>query len=223
LGDYIPPQEVRNRYVQALGKKLGQLYYDLLIELILLHEKWKQYCELFGKDQQRIDLLNKVAPLFFWYLQHTLFDDIQLHLARLTDPPQTGSGKNRQENLTMRRLPQLIDDPKFKREVEKLLEEVEQKCEFARKWRNKRLAHLDANTRANPQLLPPRTRKKVEDALEAMRHLMNSVAKHYGTAEIVYEVSDVGGAASLVYKLEKWLQQENQERLLLRQRLQRSN
>jgi hypothetical protein len=222
MADYISPGEARKRCVQALGEDLGQVYYDLFEELVWLHDKWAQYCELFGKDQQRVELLNKVAPRFFWYLQHTLFDDIQLHLARLTDPPQTGSGKN--QNLTMRRFTQLIADPKFKSEVEKLLEEVEQKCEFARQWRNKVLAHLDVNTRAKPQLLPPRTRKQVKDALEAMRHLMNSIAKHYGLAEIFYEMRPkVGDAASLVYRLEKCLQKEKQERLLLRKRLQRSN
>jgi hypothetical protein len=207
MADYISPGEARKRCVQALGEDLGQVYYDLVRELVWLHDKWAQYCELFGKDQQRVELLNKVAPRFFGYLQHTLFDDIQLHLARLTDPPQTGSGKN--QNLTMRRFTQLIADPKFNSEVEKLLEEVEQKCEFARQWRNKVLAHLDVNTRAKPQLLPPRTRKQVKDALEAMRHLMNSIAKHYGLAEIFCEISDVGGAASLVYRLEKCLRKES--------------
>jgi hypothetical protein len=222
MADYISPGEARKRCVQALGEDLGQVYYDLVRELVWLHDKWAQYCELFGKDQQRVELLNKMAPRFFRYLQHTLFDDIQLHLARLTDPPQTGSGKN--QNLTMRRFTQLIADPKFNSEVEKLLEEVEQKCEFARQWRNKVLAHLDVNTRAKPQLLPPRTRKQVKDALEAMRHLMNSIAKHYGLEEIFYEMRpDVGDAASLVYRLEKCLQKEKQERLLLRKRLQRSN
>jgi hypothetical protein len=222
MADYISPGEDRKRCVQAMGEDLGQVYYDLFRELVWLHYKWEQYCELFGKDQQRVELLNKVAPRFFGYLQHTLFDDIQLHLARLTDPPQTGSGKN--QNLTMRRFTQLIADPKFKSEVEKLLEEVEQKCEFARQWRNKVLAHLDVNTRAKPQLLPPRTRKQVKDALEAMRHLMNSIAKHYGLAEFFYEmIPKVGDAATLVHRLEKCLQKEKQERLLLRKRLQRSN
>lgn len=205
---YRSAEEVRYQYVQVMGEELGQLYDELSNELTWLHDKWLQYRELFGKNRERIDLLNEVAPFFFWYLQNTLFDDIQLHLARLTDRPQTGSGKNCQENLTMKRLPHLIADPKFRSKVEKLLKQVEQKCEVARKWRNKWLAHSDLPTKRALQLLPSSSRQMVEDALKAMRHLMNSVAEHFGLPPVAYELGGgaLGGADRLVYYLEKGLQ-----------------
>jgi hypothetical protein len=205
IAQVLSPEEVRNQYVRVMGKKLGQLYDELRNELVWLHDKWREYRKLFGTSKERIDLLNKVAPFFFGYLQHTLFDDILLHLARLTDPPETGSGKNRQENLTMRRLPQLIADTTFKSKVEKLLNQVEQKCDFARKWRHKRLAHADLLTKRAPKLLPPRSRQMVEDALKAMRDLMNEIAKYYHLAPVAYESGSggLGGADSLVFYLEK--------------------
>jgi len=197
-------EEVRDEYIRVMGRDLGQLYYELSNELAWLHEKWRQYCELFGENRERIDLLNKVAPFFFWYLQYTLFDDIQLHLARLTDPSKTKG----QDNLTMRRLPQLIADSKIKKEVETKLNQVLQACRLAREWRHKRLAHLDLVAKRAPNSLSPRTRRDVERALAAMRQLMNRLASHYGLAEVAYElgVGGVGGADRLIHYLSKALQ-----------------
>lgn len=202
-------EEVRDEYVQVMGEELGQLYYELYNELAWLHSKWQQYRELFGRNKELIDLLNKAAPYFFWLLQHTLLDDILLHLARLTDPPQSMG----RDNLTMRRLPPLITDSASRAKLEAALKQVLHNCDFARKWRNKQLAHIDLATKRAPELLPPRTRKSVEDALAAMRRLMNSLAKHYGLAEVAYElgIGDLGGADRLVHYLVKGLRAEEVE------------
>jgi len=198
-----------DEYKRVMGKELGQIYYELFNELALLHSKWQQYRELFGKNKERIDLLNKVAPFFFWLLQHTLYDDIQLHLARLTDPSEFQG----RDNLTMCRLPQLITDSAFRSNLEAALNEVLQKCDFARKWRNKQLAHSDLATKRAPERLPLRTRESVDDALTAMRRLMNSVARHYCLAEVAYELEagEPGGADRLVYYLAQGLQAEEDE------------
>lgn len=204
MAQVLSPKEVQDKYVRAMGEELGQLYYELSNELASLHIKWQQYCELFGKNPERIDLLNEVAPLFFWYLQHTLFDDIQLQLARLTDPPQTGHGKNRNLNLTMQRLPQLIPDPQLTCKVEKMLGKVKRACDFARQWRNKWIAHRDLAAKRNPRLLRKRTRRKVKDALAAMGDLMNSIAQHYHLEDNYYEetIGAIGGAEALCKALE---------------------
>ena len=55
--------------------------------------KWEEYLELFGKTSSRIHLLNQSAPVFFKIVQDSLWENIILHLARLTDPPKS-AGKN---------------------------------------------------------------------------------------------------------------------------------
>lgn len=93
-------EQVRNEHLQVLGPTLGPLYHALYNEVTWLHAKWKQYRLLFAESQERVDLLNDVAGFFFLLIQDVLWEDIILHIARLTDPPQS-VGK---DNLTLLRL-----------------------------------------------------------------------------------------------------------------------
>jgi hypothetical protein len=94
---------------------------------------------VFGTSKERIDFLNEAAPDFFASLQSTLWDDVLLHLCRLTDPAKS-AGK---PNLTLQCLPALISNPSLRKNVEDLLEQAKEKTAFAREWRNRRLAHRE--------------------------------------------------------------------------------
>src|SRR5438093_1029198 len=93
-------EEVEQRYVEAMGSELGRLFSRLFNECVWLHIKWQEYVALFGKDESRVDLLNKAAPGFFHVVQETLWDDLLLHIFRLTDPDK--------KTLTLQRLPALV-------------------------------------------------------------------------------------------------------------------
>src|SRR5262249_16908021 len=97
---YKTADEVRDEYVQAMGTDVGAAYFDLYNTLSWLHVKWQQYRQLFA-DETHVDVLNQTAPMLFGSLQRTLFDDVMLHLARITDAP-TMMGR---ENLTVQMLP----------------------------------------------------------------------------------------------------------------------
>ena len=205
MSHYRTHEEVRDEYVQSMGSELGELYHELSDELTWLHMKWGQYRELFGKDPARIDLLNIVAPFFFGVLSRTLFEDILLHLARMTDPARS-FGK---DNLTVHKLPELIVDPTLRIDVELALGRVNLTCDFARQWRNRRLAHSDLLTARNPQLLPAASRQCIEDALATIRELLNRLELHYRSSEVGYEfTNEPGGAELLVYYLENGLESE---------------
>lgn len=198
-------EEVQEEYTSAMGPNLGQVFYDLFNELSWLQTKWQQYRELFGNTSERVDLLNSAAPIFFGVLQFSSFDDILLHLARLSDPP-TSFGH---DNLTVRMLPGLIVDYNLRNQVEKIIERVDQSCDFARQWRNRRLAHSDLPTIRNPELLPGASRQSVEDALLAFRELLNTIELHYRSTEVGYELAiEPGGAEMLVYYIEQGLEFE---------------
>ena len=210
--------EVRAEYVREMGADLGSLCYELRDDLDWLQYKWNEFVELFGKGPERLQLLNKVASNFFYFLEKLLYEDAMLHLCRLTDPPD-----NRyQENLTLRRLARLIPDQEFSAQIEKGAEEVRQKCEFARKWRNKRLAHTDLmsvrNEGASP--LPPVTSQDIEGALNCMHALLSSVEHRYRIPFAVL-AHDPFAAMSLVSYLEKAMcaeESENQGRPQLGER-----
>lgn len=201
-------KEVLDKCVRAMGDELGQLYYELRTELVSLHLKWRECLGLFGVGQERVILLNKTAPFFFGMIEKVLFEDIILHLARLTDPPEI----RKQRNLTIEILPELIP-PKFKDDFDRRLQAVRDSCGFVRRWRNKWVAHADLNMKRNPQKLPPATREKVERVLEAMRDLMNSLARYYGLPETTYDLGtgEPGGADSLANYLAKGFHAERRQ------------
>ena len=165
--------------------------------------KWGQYRELFGKNAERIELLNRAAPLFVGILQRVFHDDVLLHLARLTDPPNS-SGR---DNLTVRSLPDLIANEALRDHVETALSRVMATCESARKWRNRRLAHSDLSTIRAQSELSGLSRQDVEDALAAFRELLNTIEQWYCSSEVAYgAIPEPGGAESLVYYIEKGLE-----------------
>ena len=100
--EFLTPEQVRDKFIEGMEPDLGELYFDLYTELGLLHIKWRQFLDLYGKDPARVDLLNQIAPEFFGRLQTTLYEDVILHMARMTDPKETG--RQRQLNLTLRRI-----------------------------------------------------------------------------------------------------------------------
>src|SRR5215472_2229378 len=69
-------------------------------EVVWLHGRWSMYRQLFGTNENRVNLLNKVAPNYFGTIQNIQLDEVQLTLSRLGDPAQTG----KRQNLTLETL-----------------------------------------------------------------------------------------------------------------------
>jgi hypothetical protein len=195
------PAEVGQDHVQALGQELGPVYTALCDEVVWLHGKWSQYRQLFATSEDRIELLNNTAGYFFGVLQHTMLDDVQLHLARLTDPARTMG----HDNLSLRQLPELVTDPTLKSELMTLVDRAGNATTVARDWRNRRIAHSDLGlalaTSADP--LDGVSRADVETALDAVRKTVNRIEHHYFGGEVMYQhPDDHGGNAN---RLVRWL------------------
>ena len=139
MGTQRTDEEIKQHHIESLGKELGSLYNELHNELEWLYMKWNEYVELFGTKPSRINLLNEAASGFFWIVNDTLWESIILHIARLTDPPQS-AGKH---NLTVQCLPVLIEDEKVSDHVKELIDIAGEKSDFCRDWRNRHLAHRD--------------------------------------------------------------------------------
>ena len=208
--------EVKQHHENFMGEELGSLYHALWNEVAWLYSIWSEYVELFGTKPSRIELANQAAGFFFRVVQDSLWEGSLLHLARLTDPSQT-SGK---ENLTIRRLPILIDDDKVREEVEELVKFAAIKSEFCRDWRNRRIAHRDlglaiGKEKANP--LKPASREKVKKALDAISDVLNAVSKHYLDSETMFETRGTrNGVLSLLYVLDDGLRVEDERHARLK-------
>jgi hypothetical protein len=127
-----------------------------------------------------------------------LFSDTVLGVARIVDPP-VSAGKR---NLTIQQFPSLIDDANLKSEVLKLIDEAKKAADFARDWRNRRLAHLDLNLSLSEAAKPlsPASRKRVEDSLAAIAQILNCIESRYCHSTTMYEscLPSPGDALSLL-------------------------
>jgi hypothetical protein len=201
MAETLTAEEVKAKSVAAMSETLGKLHYELHNQIAWLHLKWKDFRALYAATPETIDLLNEAAPEFFHNLQRTMWEDVLLHLCRITDLPKSG-GKN---TLTIRRIAEIIPDPQLRKKVASQVKDVIQKIKFARDWRNRRLAHrelppLDGHV---PQPLADASRKHVEDALAAIRETMNIIERHYLNSAIAYEhsIEALGGVDALLSRL----------------------
>jgi len=213
----LSAEQVREKHIRDMGPELGPVYHELSDEVAWLHAKWNQYRQLFGQTEERVELLNKVGSHFFRIVQDALWDNVILHLARLTDPIKS-SGK---DNLTLRRLLDVISDATLKQEVEALIDTALYSSLFVRDWRNRRLAHIDLSLalQSGVKPLPGVSREKVENALSAFRSVLNKLAVKYWQSETAYEHFIVmgGDGNNVIYFLRAGLKAEDARRERLRQ------
>lgn len=205
---------IKKRHVESMGEDLGLLFDALWNEVAWLYAKWNEYVELFGTKPSRIDLVNRVAPLFFRVVQDTLWEDTLLHIARLTDPPKS-MGKH---NLTIERLDDMVTDDQAKTNITKLIKVAKEKADFCRDWRNRHIAHRDFHLAMDEGAEPLKSasRAKVKEALEAISAVLNAISVHYTGSTIGFDsMPSPGGAVSMLYVLDDGLQaeKEKQERI----------
>lgn len=199
------PDDVRKEHLDRLGSEVGPVYHALYEDWAWLQVKWQEYIALFGTNERRIEIMNSAAPLSFRVMQDALWENILIHLTRLTDPPES-RGK---ANLTILRLREVLSDAGGIVEIAGKVDAALAVTEFARDWRNRRLAHHDlavALDSAEHQL-PGVSHQKIRDALGAIHGVLECV-NHYALdsslANQVFTVGD-GGAASLLHILQDGL------------------
>lgn len=191
-------EDVEKNHVEVLGPDLGPLYHRLWNECAWIHLKWKEYQELFGKSEERVDLLNRTAGAFFRMIQDSLWEDTLLHIARLVDRPSV-AGK---ANLTIQRLPDLVDE-EVHTEMSDLVDAAVEASVFAVDWRNRKIAHRDLKLALaeGAQPLAKATGQGVDVALETIAAALNRIALHYFDSTVIYDagVGALTGAEALLH------------------------
>lgn len=198
-----------------MGPGLGPLYHALENEVTWVHAKWLEYRKLFAKSEKRIDLLNETAGFFFRVVQDVLWDDVLLHIARLTDPARQG----RFENLTTSRLEDAFQNTEVGPELSRAMGVVKSRSRFAREWRNRRITHrglpLTLDSKARP--LPGISRQHVEEVLTSIRDVMNLLRHRYLGGAMDFEHFLVHDDADLLVRrlsLATWTEAQRRARLV---------
>jgi hypothetical protein len=212
MSESLTQEQFRNGNVAAMPVTLGEVYNALSSELTWVHLKWFDFLRLYATSQEQVDLLNAAAPAFFHHLQQMMWEDVLLHLCRLTDPPKSMG----HDNLTILRIPGAIPDIALRQVVQPLVDDAKQKSDFARDWRNRRLAHLELPV-LNPRAAVPlatASRQNVEEALAALRNPMNHIERHYLGSYVSYEypIEAPGGVDSLLLRVKRGLEAEKAQR-----------
>jgi hypothetical protein len=195
-------EDTENQFTDTMGAQLGPVFFALYKEVVWLHAKWQEYRELFGHSEERVELLNRNAGFFFRIVEDSLWEDVLLHISRLTDPPRS-AGK---DNLSVQCLAPLVPDASLKARVEALASECVARAAFAREHRNKRLAHADLLYSLNREAFPLSgiSRAHVEEILLSLRDLMNSLDNRYRDTTMAYEhFITSNGATTLVARLQR--------------------
>lgn len=207
----LSADEIRAAKLAAMPAPLGELHYVLSNEVTWLHIKWNDFLSLFGSEAETLELLNQTAPHFFHDLQRMIWEDVLLHLCRLTDPPRSAG----RSNLTLRQMLPHISDAALKTEAGSLIDAAEYKTKFARDWRNRRLAHRELPPLDGQMAQPLATasRQHVEDALAPIRDVMNRIESHYENSTTGYQltIEPLTGVRSLLFYLEKGLDAQKSE------------
>jgi len=207
-------EETKQHHIEMMGGGLGHLYHLLWNEVAWLHAKWGEYVEIFGTKPSRIDLINQAGGSFFRILQDSLWDDVLLHIARLTDPPRS-AGKS---NLTIQRLPDLISDERVKEKICGLIGVAKERSEFCRDWRNRKIAHRDLGLamQSGAEPLASASRLKVKETLSALANVINAVASHYLETTVLFELTGKwNGAVDLLYVIDDGLKRRQEIRARL--------
>jgi hypothetical protein len=204
--------EVEQQYLEKMGAELGAIFHALWNEVVRLHANWQEYRTLYGTSEAEIAVLNETAPFFFRVVQDSLWEGTLLHLCRLTDPSRIG----KRENLTLSRLPACIDDPELRARIDALITRAMLTTDFARDSRNRHIAHNDLALAVDAQAEPLKagSRKRVEDALSAIRETMNEIDRHFRGSEVGYQhfMTGYGRADALIYHLRESIEKERKER-----------
>jgi hypothetical protein len=204
-------EERRAAYSTAMAGKLGSLFSALWDEVVRLHVHWGQFVELFGGISGRIEIMNRTAPRFFVLTERLLWNEALLSISRLTAHHKS-AGK---PILTVRRLPELIEDAQLRSAVEKKISALVVKAAAANTWRNRRIAHTDLLLALDrpTEPLPVVTREAIEEWLAALADVMNTVELPYTNGTTAYSHSiSTHGARELLFWLRDGLRREEDRR-----------
>ena len=139
-----------------------------------------------------IEFINTFSGPFMRDVQQLFWRDLLLHITRLTDPGESGKGKKKKGNITVRRLQDFCDDPALRARVESFAAKAAvSHAQFARAWRDKRISHSDLNLAIDPDAEPldPTTLASAQSVLDAVHAALDAISFAFMNAHISHCVT----------------------------------
>lgn len=198
--------DLLQKYRTQMGHEFGTVYHSLYNELIGLTFRWNEFEILYSK-QSRVDLLNQVAPFFSFIVQRTLWENIILSIAKLTEKAKKGEDRS----ITLHLLFEYIDDREFLKALKPLKKQIINSSKFSRDLRNQWIAHKDFSQviGKNGITLQWPSANMIKEFLQASYELMNAIEFRYLTSTTGYDLAaHSGGALSLLHKIEAGLRMD---------------
>lgn len=177
MGQQKSPEEIKEDYLESYPGETGKLAYYLSNQITFLHIKWKEYREIYRSAPETVEMVNEIAPYFFWMHERILRHDVISTIARILDPAYSGGSKpNASLTKLINDLKDYADKSLFEEWDHDLLK-LKETSKKLRKIRNKRLSHndFDVHLTHSPDILTGISRKNIEDALEGIRSLFNKI------------------------------------------------
>ena len=181
---------------EKLGDKDGAIVYGLVICWTWGRVKLDDYWKLFSKVEDLKDLNAITGGTFLWHIQQILWDDLILHVARLTDP----CGTKDRGNLTIQRIPGFCEDPELRGEIQGRVNDAVGATRFVRDWRNKRIGHTDlsqfVDSSAEPLNRP--SFEQVAKGLDSIHAVLSHFSMRLLKEDIANRVAPRAGAGAFV-------------------------
>jgi hypothetical protein len=163
-------------------------------QYVWLRVVYDDYCALYEKGQERIELLKEIAWDFFARLNHILVEYMELRMCTLTDPP----GPKRRKNVTVQYILELIG-PEASKELglDVLSKQILAIRPFIVKGRNKAIAHLDRNALVSKALFGEYPREVLDQFWQSVQQFVDKVHQ-YCFGSIIGDVINNRGATDIV-------------------------
>lgn len=172
--------EALRECTEALGDEYGKAFHHCQQTLWNIAWTWDTHETLFGHPE-RVAMLNGISGFFWGTIQLALFDQTLLGICRLTDKAEMGKRKNLSiQYLTKFQTSEDVED------FSELVEVAVKLSDFARDWRNRRIAHNDyEHVMEEGSELSAASRKAVNAAIVAILDVLRFIQKRSADSDII--------------------------------------
>lgn len=185
------PEQMKENYVSLMGAPLGEVFYELMQDVARLHLKWNEFLGLFAATPEQIATLNRASPGFFYLVQEAWWDDLVLHIFRMTDDDR--------KVLSVLHLKRLIQ-PSIRGPFNDKLATLTAAAKFAHDLRNNNIGHRNRDVALSVKPVPSSSRDDINTAIAAIDDALHFIDHHFTKrAPTMYEHLDIlGGATSIL-------------------------
>jgi hypothetical protein len=196
------PEETKANYVRLMGTQAGEAFAELMQDAARLHLKWNEFKALYVGSARRIEAMNKSAPGFFFLTQNSWWNDIILHIFRMTD-----------DDRRVLSIPKLSVPPELADGFKDKLATLKTSTRFAHTLRNEYIAHRNREVALQVRPIPASSVQQIETAIVAIDDALHFIDHHFtNRAPTMYTHLDIlGGSESVIWIVRRGLKARDED------------